>query len=124
MSLIGGGKACVHGDERHIHIGCREQEETSRARIRLDPSSPVSSLPTSPPVSSLPLSPPVSNSSPSSSVSGTGDGDRTEEDIEKERQRRKEEAAAKRLGLAEQGDFRASAVDCVEESSDFERNED
>ncbi|CAN7020271.1 unnamed protein product, partial [Brassica rapa subsp. trilocularis] len=58
---IGGGKACVHGDERHI--GCREQEETSRARIRLDPSSPVSSLPTSPSVSSWPLSPPVSNSS-------------------------------------------------------------
>ncbi|KAG5391922.1 hypothetical protein IGI04_021885 [Brassica rapa subsp. trilocularis] len=41
-----------------------------------------------------------------------------------ERQRRKEEAAAKRLGFAEQGDFRASAVDCVEESSNFERDED
>ncbi|CAF2043158.1 unnamed protein product, partial [Brassica napus] len=56
--------------------GCREQEETSRDRIRLDPSSPVSSLPPSPPVSSLPPSPPVSslppvvsNSSPSSSLS-------------------------------------------------------
>ncbi|CAN6868205.1 unnamed protein product [Brassica oleracea] len=64
---IGGGKAYFHGDGRHI--GCREQEETSRARIRLDPSSPVSSLPPSPPVSSLPPSPPVSNSSPLSSLS-------------------------------------------------------
>ncbi|CAF2069514.1 unnamed protein product, partial [Brassica napus] len=59
---IGGGKAYFHGDGRHI--GCREQEETCRARPV------VTGLELAPVTTGLELapSPPVSNSSPSSSL--------------------------------------------------------
>ncbi|KAF3563242.1 hypothetical protein DY000_02016085 [Brassica cretica] len=93
--LIGGGKAYFYRDGRHI--GCREQEETSRPVVTgldlcprhhrsrsLPPSPPVSSfapvttgLELAPVTTGLELVPVVI------AIAGAGDGDRTEEDIEK-----------------------------------------
>ncbi|KAF3560812.1 hypothetical protein DY000_02016084 [Brassica cretica] len=89
--LIGGGKAYFHGDGRYI--GCRVQEETSRARIRLDPSSPVSVSSFAPVTIGLKLAPVTTGLELVRCWGWRQNRERHRE----ERQRRKEEAAANRL---------------------------